>query len=55
MTFKSKRKKPKLITKIQQRKRELKFRFEQSKTDDNPEGSNRAEKKSHYSGKQVWQ
>ena len=45
MSQKSKRKNPSTITKRQQRKRELAYRFEQSKTEKNPEGSNKALKK----------
>ena len=48
MGHRSKRKNPSKngLTQRQQRIRELKHRFEQSKTEDNPEGSKRALKKS---------
>ena len=50
----SKRKNPSTITVRQQRKRELTYRFEQSKTEENPNGSNRALKKMNTTGNNIW-
>ena len=54
MGYKSKRKNPSTITKNQQRRRELQYRLEQSKTSEHPNGTNRANKRANLSMKNLW-
>ena len=54
MGHRSKRKNPRTITQNEQRRRELAYRLEQSKTDEHPNGTNRANKKANLSMKNLW-
>lgn len=54
MGHKSKRKNPSTITRNEQRRRELAYRLEQSKTDEHLNGTNRANKKAKPSMKNLW-